>query len=220
MQNRLLASQEQMRKDALEAAKHEVQGFILHDNKKYLEGAIHFSLAYQIINRHRINPVSEENALLAGVHKMGVLKAYDGIVDNPEIKTNFTHPSVQNHPNFKRMLYHALEECRKFALPENYSKSKLEWYMQHADWVKGFTGKIPADFPFLDKLKDGEKLFVTAITGDATLFERAWPIYLSCVLLHDIPRVMGSFLHDEMNIASMTEAYSTYLIILFQQGKL
>jgi len=220
MQNRLLVTQEQMRKDALEAAKHEVQGFILHDNKKYLEGAIHFSLAYQIINRHRINPVSEENALLAGVHKMGVLRAYDGIVDNDETKTNFTDPSIQNHPNFKRMLYHALEECRRFGLPENYGRSKVGWYMEHADWVKSFKGKMPANFPFLDKLREGEKLFVTAVTGNATLFERTWSIYLSCVLLHDTPRLMGSFLHDDMNIDSMTEAYTTYLIILFQQGKL
>ncbi|MBI4009602.1 MAG: hypothetical protein HY361_00200 [Candidatus Aenigmarchaeota archaeon] len=201
---------------AREAAQHEVKGFVLHDEKDYIKGAIHFGLAYKIINSHRINPVSDEDALLAGVHKMGVLRAYDIIVDDPEITLSYIDPTIQTNPGFKSMLYHALEECRLFGLPENYGRNKVEWYMQHAEWVKLLPNKFSQNLVFLDKLKEAEKTFVHTISGESQLFERAWPLYLVCVLLHDIPRINGLLKHDEANISDMIEAYTTYLSILFR----
>jgi len=209
---------EEIREDALEAAQHEVRGFVLHDERNYIEGAIHFGLTYLIINKYRIKPVSKENALLAGVHKMEVLKAYDTIVDDKNIAFSYTDTHIQNHLGFKQMVMHALEECNRFALPTDYGLNKVNWYMEHAEWVRSFPDKSVTNFTFLDNLKSCEKAFVETITGDTNLFYQAWRIYLKCVLLHDTPRITGLRQVTTANIAAatMTEAYRDYLIILFQ----
>ena len=100
------------------------KGLFFMTKRIITEGAIHFALAYDTISRYRLKPVSKENAWSAGVHKMGVLRAYDTLVDNSEIKLNFLDKHIQTFPAFKDMSYHALEECHKFALLLNMGKVK------------------------------------------------------------------------------------------------
>ena len=205
--------------DARLAAQHEVEGFVLHDRKDYSKGAVHFSLAYEIINRYRQSPVSKKAALEAGVYKMNILRAYDTIVDDPKIQINHSDTNVRNYPSFEDVVHNANKECREFGLPEEYGRKKVEWYMEHAEWVKGLPGTQTNLF-FLNKLKDADRMFVETVTGDSNLAQITWPIYLACVLLHDMPRIsgshrLGSHQHNEQDVYSMIVTYSSYLTILF-----
>lgn len=203
------------------AAQLEVEGFILHDQGNYRLGGEKFGHSYHAVDRYRETPVGLDRCLEAGLNKMAVLIAYDRIIySNPP---SFIDESIISHPEFGNMGTFALREARELGVPPEYGRFTVQWYLEHAEWMRGLAGKehLPQDdYPFLEGLKIARKHFDIGMVGklDDATSERSWRLYLKCVLAHDHRRVFGLNDHSPEMIREMEENYQAYLDNLFEHG--
>lgn len=207
------------------AAKHEVAGFVLHDKKDYLGAGREYGNAYVIIDSHRPGhlQVGEYRALEAGMHKIGVLAAYDSIVEDPAI-TIFSHPNVELHPKFSEMVHHAIQECEAFGIPHTHGLKRIDWYRLHADWVKTLAGTktVPSadGHPFVAALTESDSAFIEGLTLNNGLHLKTSPLLLECVYYHDHRRINGLDEHHPSIVEKMEETYAQYLTLLFENMQL